>query len=91
MGNFFNDQFEIILGAISGALGGLGGWIVGRKKNRAEVSGLELDNIKTILDIHKTELIDLRKNLLETRNDLKHCRDEMEKILIERLKQYKKG
>lgn len=91
MGNFLNDQFEIILGTISGALGGLGGWLMGRKKNRAEVSALELDNIKTILDIHKEELSDLRKYLLETRNDLKNCRQEMEKILIERLKQYKKG
>ena len=91
MANFFQDQFELLLGAISGITGGAFGWLVGRRKNKAEVSGIELENIRTVLGIHKEELNDLRLNLARTRDDLTHCRDEMEKILNERLKNLKKG
>jgi uncharacterized protein (DUF3084 family) len=91
MANFLQDQFELILGTISGITGGAFGWLVGRKKNKAEVSGIELENIRTVLGIHKEELNDLRVNLSKTRDELTHCRDEMEKILNERLKNLKKG
>jgi len=86
--NFFEDQFELLLGAVSGLFGGAFGWLIGRKKDKAETGSIELANIRTVLQIHKEELEDLRKNLSGTRDELKHCRQEMEKVLNERLKSF---
>jgi chromosome segregation ATPase len=88
--NFFQDQFELLLGAISGAFGGAFGWIVGRRKNKAEGVSLELENIKTILEINRSELDNLKNGLNSTRQELQHCRQEMEQVLNERLEYLKK-
>jgi len=88
--NFFQDQFELLLGAISGMFGGAFGWIVGRRKNKAEGVSLELENIKTILEINRSELDNLKNGLNSTRQELQHCRQEMEQVLNERLEYLKK-
>jgi chromosome segregation ATPase len=88
--NFFQDQFELLLGAISGIFGGAFGWIVGRRKNKAEGVSLELENIKTILEINRSELDNLKNGLNSTRQELQHCRQEMEQVLNERLEYLKK-
>lgn len=90
MANFFQEQAELIFSSISGAIGGIAGWFVGRRKNKAEGVSIELENIKTILEINREELDNLKKGLSSTRDELKHCREEMEKVLNERLEYLKK-
>jgi len=85
MSNFFQDQFELILGAISGAFGGAFGWIVGRRKNKAEGFSIELENVKTILEINRNEFENLKKRVDQTHAELHNCRQEMERVLTERL------
>jgi len=90
MANFFQEQAELIFSTITGAVGGVTGWFVGRRKNKAEGVSIELENIKTILEINREELDNLKKGLSSTRDELKHCREEMEKVLNERLEYLKK-
>jgi len=90
MSNFFQDQAELILSTITGAVGGLGGWLMGRRKNKAQGVSLELENVKTVLQINREELDNLKKGLDATRHELKNCREEMEKVLNERLEYLRK-
>ena len=90
MSNFLQDQAELILSTITGALGGLGGWLMGRRKNKAQGVSLELENVKTVLQINREELDNLKKGLDATRHELKNCREEMEKVLNERLEYLRK-
>jgi len=88
--NFFQDQAELILSTITGAVGGLGGWLMGRRKNKAQGVSLELENVKTVLEINREELDNLKKGLDATRHELKNCREEFEKVLNERLEYLRK-
>jgi len=90
MGNFLQDQAELILSTITGAVGGLGGWLMGRRKNKAQGVSLELENVKTVLEINREELDNLKKGLDATRQELKNCREEMERVLNERLEYLRK-
>jgi len=90
MANFLQDQAELILSTITGAVGGLGGWLMGRRKNKAQGVSLELENVKTVLEINREELDNLKQGLDATRNELKHCREEMERVLNERLEYLRK-
>ena len=90
MANFFQEQAELIFSTVSGALGAFFGWLVGRRKNKAQGVSLELENVKTVLEINREELDNLKKGLDATRQELKHCREEMERVLNERLEYLRK-
>ena len=63
---------------------------MGRRKNKAQGVSLELENVKTVLEINREELDNLKKGLDATRQELKHCREEMERVLNERLEYLRK-
>ena len=90
MANFFQEQAELIFSTVSGSVGAFFGWLVGRRKQKAEGISLELENIKTILDINRDELDNLKNGLNGTREELHRCREEMEKVLNERLEYLRK-
>lgn len=90
MANFFQEQAELFISTVSAFIGGVSGWFVGRRKNKAESVSLELENIKTILEINRQELDNLQNGLKATRQELNHCREEMEKVLIDKLKNLQK-
>jgi len=90
MANFLQDQFELILGTLSGITGGAFGWLVGKRKNKAETFTIELENVRTILDINRSELDSLKKRIDFTQEELHNCRKEMEQVLTERLNALKK-
>lgn len=75
---------------ISAAIGTLSGWLVGRRKNKAESVSLELENVKTILEINRTEFENLKKRVDQTQEELHHCRAEMERVLNEHLEELKR-
>lgn len=69
---------EIISGAIVALSTGFIGWFFGRKKQRAETTGVEIQNIGQALLIFQKDIVEpLREELQNTRNDLQTTRDEL--------------
>ena len=60
---------------------GVIGYITGKRKNAAEVEGMEVDNDKEILSTYKTELEYFRTQLEFTRNEITVLRSQLD-ILI---------
>lgn len=54
-------------------------WFLARKKNRAEVSGSELENVEKALSIYRSMVHDLRDKIKE----LEDYVDELERIIEE--------
>ena len=90
MANFLYDQLELLLSTAAGVVGGVFGWMAGKRKNKAETFTIELENVRTILDINRSELDSLKKRIDFTQEELHNCRKEMEQVLTERLNALKK-
>lgn len=60
---------------------GIIGYIAGKRKNAAEVEGMEVNNDKEILSTYKTELEYFRKQLELTRTELSTLRTELDKFI----------
>lgn len=60
---------------------GVIGYIAGKRKNEAEVEGLEVNNDKEILSTYKTELEYFRKQLEITRNELSVLRSQLDVLV----------
>lgn len=59
---------------ITGLLGGsLGGFLMGRRKNRAEGDRLDIENVKRIIDIHAEEIERLDKRVQALSDELEEC------------------
>jgi len=63
------------------AFSGFIGYISGKRKNAAEVEGMEVNNDKEILSTYKTELEYFRTQLELTRNEITVLRGQLD-ILI---------
>jgi hypothetical protein len=60
---------------------GVIGYITGKRKNAAEVEGMEVTNDKEILSTYKTELEYFRTQLEFTRTELTALRSELDKFI----------
>lgn len=80
MKNFIVEYWEVIAGLIGSAIAYLGG----AKMQRQSVRTSELENIKTVREIEKTLLDDMKaqvNQLVEVNSYLKKIVDEQEKTL----------
>lgn len=88
MGNFFQEQAEIIFSSISGIVAGLFGWIIGKRRSNADTISVEVDTLIKTIKNHEDSIVFQSKQLEELRKDLQNCHKEMKEIVDEKLSNF---
>ena len=83
-------NLDIIIQILAPIFGGLGGFLLGRKRNKLENQGLEAQNIGENLDLYQKMLDDLEERFNKRLSNEKQENAEKNKLFEEKLVSQKK-
>lgn len=71
---------EVITTAVIGFISTIVGYIAGNKKNRAEATKLEIENVKDVISVYTMAINDLKAEVKELKEQVEKYQTHIEKL-----------